>query len=178
MSAIVLAQYAGSDVHFTTDGWFNATAAAAKFGKRPHEWRRLPETRAYIRALERKYGKFTYLRARRGVNGATWLHPKLAVRFAQWLDIDFAVWCDEQIDELLRNPAKQAADALKSLWAQALENERCDERSKALASIGGRHMRDRRDWKPVYAAKRAQLDLLIQPEFEALSGVAADHSAS
>lgn len=28
--------------------------------------------------------------------------PKLAVRFAQWLDIDFAIWCDEQIDNLLR----------------------------------------------------------------------------
>ncbi len=25
------------------------------------------------------------------------MHPKLAIRFAQWLDVDFAVWCDEQI---------------------------------------------------------------------------------
>lgn len=34
--------------------------------------------------------------------GGTWMHPKLAVRFAQWLDVDFAIWCDEQIDRLLR----------------------------------------------------------------------------
>jgi hypothetical protein len=27
--------------------------------------------------------------------GGTWLHPKLAVRFAQWLDPKFAVWCDQ-----------------------------------------------------------------------------------
>jgi hypothetical protein len=26
------------------------------------------------------------------------------VRFAQWLNVDFAVWCDEQIDALLRGP--------------------------------------------------------------------------
>lgn len=32
----------------------------------------------------------------------TWLHPKLAVRFAQWLDVRFAVWCDAQIDALLK----------------------------------------------------------------------------
>lgn len=36
------------------------------------------------------------------IGGGTWLHPKLAVRFAQWLDMDFAIWCDEQIDNLLR----------------------------------------------------------------------------
>lgn len=34
--------------------------------------------------------------------GGTWLHPKLAVAFARWLDVDFAVWCDLHIDALLR----------------------------------------------------------------------------
>ncbi len=34
--------------------------------------------------------------------GGTWLHPKLAVPFARWLDINFAVWCDDQIDTLIR----------------------------------------------------------------------------
>lgn len=34
--------------------------------------------------------------------GGTWLHPKLAVVFARWLNIEFAVWCDLHIDALLR----------------------------------------------------------------------------
>lgn len=34
--------------------------------------------------------------------GGTWLHPKLAVAFARWLDVDFAIWCDEQIDNIVR----------------------------------------------------------------------------
>lgn len=34
--------------------------------------------------------------------GGTWLHPKLAVAFARWLNIEFAVWCDLHIDALLR----------------------------------------------------------------------------
>ena len=35
--------------------------------------------------------------------GGTWLHPKLAIHFARWLDLHFAVWCDEQIDAIIRN---------------------------------------------------------------------------
>lgn len=35
------------------------------------------------------------------IGGGTWLHPKLAVVFARWLDDDFAVWCDENIDNII-----------------------------------------------------------------------------
>jgi len=102
MTHIVTRDYQGQAIAYQDDGWFNATQAAAKFGKIPHEWQRLPETVAYITALERKYGKIPYSKSKRGANGGTWLHPKLAVRFAQWLDVDFAVWCDEQVDALMR----------------------------------------------------------------------------
>lgn len=99
---IIVADYHGLSVSFTDDGWFNATAVAAKYGKNPNEWLRLPATKAYLSAFERKYGKIPHLKTKRGAGGGTWLHPKLAVRFAQWLDDDFAVWCDEQIDQLIR----------------------------------------------------------------------------
>ena len=102
MSQIITRNYQGHAIAYQGDGWFNATQAAAKFGKIPYEWQRLPETVAYIAALERKYGKIPYSKSKRGGSGGTWLHPKLAVRFAQWLDVDFAVWCDEQIDALIR----------------------------------------------------------------------------
>lgn len=36
----------------------------------------------------------------------TWLHPKLAVDFARWLDPKFAVWCDEQIEQILSGSPK------------------------------------------------------------------------
>lgn len=101
-SAIITRTYENHAVTYNNEGWFNATEAAAKFGKVPHEWQRLPDTIAYIAALERKYGKIPYLKTKRGAGGGTWLHPKLAVRFAQWLDVDFAVWCDEQIDGIIR----------------------------------------------------------------------------
>jgi hypothetical protein len=100
--AIITYTYDNHAIDYQADGWFNATQAAAKFGKNPYEWSRLPETVAYIAALERKYGKIPYLKSKRGSAGGTWLHPKLAVNFARWLDVDFAVWCDAQIDSLIR----------------------------------------------------------------------------
>jgi hypothetical protein len=99
---LIQSEYEGLSVSFTEDGWFNATDAASKFGKLPNDWLRLPATQEYLAALVRKYGKIPYFKTKRGQNGGTWLHPKLGVLFARWLDIDFAVWCDEQIDNLLR----------------------------------------------------------------------------
>ncbi len=102
MTKIIKADFDGSPMQFNPDGWFNATLAAERFGKSPYEWQRLPETVRYMQALESKYGEIPYLKTKRGNAGGTWLHPKLAVRFAQWLDIDFAIWCDEQVDALIR----------------------------------------------------------------------------
>lgn len=38
-----------------------------------------------------------------GNNPGTWIHPKLVIDFARWLNADFAVWCDEQIKIILDN---------------------------------------------------------------------------
>lgn len=100
--AVVTRIYEGHAIAYRDDGWFNATQAAAKYGKEPAQWARLPATVEYIDALRRKYGEITYLQTRRGKDGGTWMHPKLGVLFARWLSVDFAVWCDEQVDEILR----------------------------------------------------------------------------
>ena len=33
----------------------------------------------------------------------TWLHPKLAIVFARWIKLEFEIWCDEKISELISN---------------------------------------------------------------------------
>lgn len=105
MNSVIEETFDNTPMKFTPDGWFNATIAAEKFGKLPNEWLRLPETKEYLIALESTYGKIPHVktsRARSDRGGGTWLHPKLAVPFARWLDVRFAVWCDEQIDRLIR----------------------------------------------------------------------------
>lgn len=51
---IIVSEYDGTTVSFSEDGWFNATVVAERFGKRPVDWLRLPETERYIDALCRK----------------------------------------------------------------------------------------------------------------------------
>lgn len=115
MKGLITSKYNGRELSFNEQGWFNATQAAKKFGKRPNDWINLPDTQRYIEALIKREkqkidtglsGITNFIKTQKGNSSlftqGTWLHPKLAVRFAQWLDIDFALWCDEQIDQLLR----------------------------------------------------------------------------
>ena len=107
---IIQSDYDGQAIQFSADGWFNATSAAEKYGKRLDHWFANAETRAYMEALAeaintRDSGYLIaddLVRTKRGRNGGTWMHPKLAVAFARWCDAKFAVWCDLQIDQLVR----------------------------------------------------------------------------
>jgi hypothetical protein len=101
------------EVPFRKDGFFNATAVAKAFGKEPYEWLRLPATVEYTAQLvdSIQRGDFPGFKENQLVitkkgapetGGGTWLHPKLGVPFARWLDVKFAVWCDAQIDAILR----------------------------------------------------------------------------
>lgn len=134
-TALIALDYQGFPVSFNEDGWFNATAAAAHYGKQPNAWIEQAETAEYIAALlevqlpgqpvvkeiqaliQDRIGRSAHNQLLRlvkksglvktrsgapGTGGGTWLHPKLAVPFARWLDVRFAVWCDLQIDRLIQ----------------------------------------------------------------------------
>ena len=107
-------------VSFTNDAWFNATDVAKQFNKKTNEWLRLDSTKEYICALQSFL--FPEIAKREnpasvenqlvrtekgGLNGGgqSWFHPKLAVAFARWLSVDFSIWCDMQIDKILRKSA-------------------------------------------------------------------------
>ncbi|MEE3508155.1 KilA-N domain-containing protein [Pseudomonas sp. 10C3] len=134
---IIPFDYEGQAVRFNADGWINATEAAARFDKEPAQWLRLPDAIRYLDGLQRTYGEITYVktsRARADRGGGTWLHPKLAVKFARWLSVDFEIWCDEQVDALIRGELnsrsmarRQAAVGYRSL---------CDALSLTYEAIG------------------------------------------
>ena len=102
---IIKLDYTDRAISATRQAWFNATEIAAMFGKQPYEWLRLPETERYIQALckreaekqadsntgKSRITKSRFIKAKRGNAGGTWLHPKLAIAFARWCDVDFAV---------------------------------------------------------------------------------------
>ncbi|QPL44982.1 KilA-N domain-containing protein [Halomonas sp. A40-4] len=77
------------------------TKAAKQFGKKLQNFMNAEGTGAYIEALRSNYpdlGDKDVVLVQRGSglhpNVGTWAHPKLAVFFARWLDVRFAVACD------------------------------------------------------------------------------------
>ncbi|RAU43679.1 MULTISPECIES: KilA-N domain-containing protein [unclassified Pseudomonas] len=111
---IIHMDFEGQPVAFNAEGWINATEAASRFGKEPAQWLRLPDAVRYLEGLERTYGKITYVktsRARADRGGGTWIHPRLAVKFARWLSVDFEIWCDARVDGLIRGELNTKAIA-------------------------------------------------------------------
>lgn len=118
MSNVVKYEFKDRLYSFNLEGWFNATEAAKRFNQEVSEWLRLPSTVRYLEALGKALGskpgfsRFDLVRAQRGGRSpGTWLHPKLAVPFARWLDDDFSVWCDLQIDAIIRNGIRAESNA-------------------------------------------------------------------
>lgn len=160
MSVVIPFHYQGEPVRFNSDGWINAADAARQFGKRVDHWLANAETKQYIDALAEALNTRDpgdLILSRRGRSGGTWLHPKLAVAFARWLDVRFAVWCDLHIDALLRGELdeKQQFDRACKKLADARE----------MASIGGRELAGWRWRKPALEQEvehwRYQLQLTL-----------------
>ena len=104
-------------VSFRNDGYLHATKIAQHFGKQVRDYLINSRTTDYINALieslSEKGNPLTQsdlIIIRKGnsknFSQGTWLHPKLAVDFARWLDPRFAVWCDEQIEHILSGSLK------------------------------------------------------------------------
>lgn len=94
---------------FREDGWFNMTLAAKHFGKQAKEFLRLPSTLEYVKALSEVGYSHVYTSKagwHENPDVGTWAHPKLAVFFARWLDVRFAVWCDAMIEDILKGKAE------------------------------------------------------------------------
>ncbi|EGY53106.1 KilA-N domain-containing protein [Neisseria shayeganii] len=130
-------------VSFREDGYLNATAIAAHFGKQPRDYLKTEQTQEYIVALAEFLSTKTKILVEENqlvtvVNGGnsrgTWLHPKLAVHFASWLDARFAVWCDMKIEEIISGSLK-LSPAQKQQIQQA---------------VMARHHRTGEHWQEIY----------------------------
>ncbi|MCP9760730.1 KilA-N domain-containing protein [Aquitalea sp. S1-19] len=153
MAKIIQAAFDGHTMQFNDDGWFNATLAAEKYGKRLDHWLANQETAEYIAALgeslnTRNHGDL--IKTKRGNAGGTWLHPKLAVMFARWLDVRFAIWCDKEIDALIRD------NTCPDNWQTARHDAGADFRALCdLVKLT--RMADGKDTAPHHYANEARL---------------------
>ena len=128
MNQVQSFNFGNVSVSFREDGYLNATQIAAHFGKLPKDYLKTEQTQQYISALAESLSERTKILTdenqlvivkkgnSKNFTQGTWLHPKLAIHFARWLNPKFAVWCDEQIEALLNGkvsdnlPVKTTAD--------------------------------------------------------------------
>lgn len=104
---IINYEYKGSQISFNNgeNVMINATQMAKPFGKRPNDYLSLPSTNQLLNAITRKYGiaeNQLVITERGGLNPGTWMHEDVALDFAQWLSVDFRLWCNDRIKELLK----------------------------------------------------------------------------
>jgi hypothetical protein len=89
-----------------SDRYVSGTDMAQAANKLFADWNRLKSTTEYLQALESvmRIPITELVQVFQGgvpENQGTWLHPKVALRFAQWCSAKFAVQVDCWIDELL-----------------------------------------------------------------------------
>lgn len=146
---VVERDYNGMMFKFREDGYFNMTHAAKQFGKHIDDFFRLDGSKTYMIELAkilapadvRELGWEGMVKDSRCVitdivpgnryveNRGTWAHPKLAVFFARWLDVKFAVFCDMVIDDLMHGHSvitvvdaeKAVAPKLPGSYIESLE---------------------------------------------------------
>lgn len=116
----------------------NATEMAKVFGKDVDKFLRLESTKNFIsRLIERENSKIIppdvggYLQESDVIfgrkRGGTYMHRKVALKFAAWLDVNFELWIIDTIETILFGKAKTAAESIEELSRQELKVKKLHE---------------------------------------------------
>lgn len=121
---------------------WSATQMAKPFNKRSLDWLKLDQTQEYMKEVAevRKITLSDLVQVTRGDNGSTWIHEKLVIEFARWCNIKFSVWCNDQIETLMRTGKVELKlpqtylEALEALVVSKKEEERLRLENNSLTS--------------------------------------------
>ena len=121
--AIQTYNYQGCDISFETNGkiMVNATQMARPFGKNPADFLKTQYANEFIKALAdmKKIISADLLKVKKGGQPneqGTWMHEDLAIEFARWLSPEFAIWCNDQIKQLIRSQSMPSNEQIKNMF--------------------------------------------------------------
>jgi len=112
-----------------SDGYWNATEMCKRYERFPADFTRLKGSKAYIQELADDMGIpiSVLIQSEKGVRAGntaldqgTWVHRRIALKMAAWLNPRFEVWVYNVIERLLTEGRVELQDAYDSLKA-ALE---------------------------------------------------------
>ena len=105
VNQLITFEYSGKSVEFTLDGWVNITPLGKLFGKKTNDYFKNKSTQEFLEALGENLGleagKLVSVFQGTFQEQGTFVHPKVAVHFAQWANPKFALWVSDKIEELL-----------------------------------------------------------------------------
>ncbi len=111
MTKLQVFRYKGQNISFdfrNKNRMINATEMAKAFGKSVYEFLRLDSTKRFIELLAQKSdtekSRITFTlkgNFKDGRKQGTWMHEKLALKFAAWLSPEFELWVFDKVQELL-----------------------------------------------------------------------------
>lgn len=111
---IQIFSYNNSNITFQLengDVMVNATEMAKAFpNKRINDFVNLKQTKEFIQLLTLKTGISVLEIQHGGAYAGTWMHQKLALKFASWLSVDFEIWVYDHIEELLTTGSTSLVD--------------------------------------------------------------------
>ena len=119
----------------------NANKMAEAFGGSValDHWKRSENTKRYITALENSanFTELKLMKIKEGRTGGTWIHEKLVLNFARYLDVNFELWCDEVISSLIREGKIEIdpKEALKKKRADIMEMNAKARHAKQLTGL-------------------------------------------
>lgn len=100
-------EYNGNEVSFDFGQgvMINATQMAKAFGKAPKDYLKTQSAKDLIKAVSARTNVLptdlvTVING--GTNYGTWMEETIALDFAQWLSVDFKLWCSNVIKEVLK----------------------------------------------------------------------------
>ena len=114
--------YNGNNITFQLgngDVMVNATEMAKAFGKTPKDYLRTQSAQELINALSVRLKCLPtdlVIVKNGGTNYGTWLHEDIALDFAQWLSVDFKLWCNDRIKELLKTGVTTISDEDEAIY--------------------------------------------------------------
>ncbi len=117
----IIKVFEGQEIAITKYGMWDATAMCKKYNKRVNNFLRTQQTKDYLSALKRKYNYSDdeLIQVVQGGNNqkeqGTWVHQKVALKLAAWLNPDFEVWVFEIIEKLLTEGEVRLKDEMACL---------------------------------------------------------------
>ena len=192
MNELTVREYLGNKIEFKMiEGhvYANANQMANGFGgsDKLKNWKNSSNTKRYIEALDKSLGKnyptelILVNQGGKASEQGTWIHEKLILNFARYLNVDFELWCDEQIATLIREGhiKLNSQNVEKNKRLEIMEknaNVRLSKQFSKLAEMTGNAR-----YKEVLIAKSANVvageEILPLPKLEQKSYSAAELGA-